>query len=453
MFKYVHPDDLDNLLETLKRAKEKKISRIRINFRLLPNPSTIIYREDIVYYYYNENKEILKTIVIARDISGRRFEPGNLNFEAIISMGLVDNFPGILEVKNFDGEIVFSSKNASEMFGMEPEEIIDMPDGDYKTFQSLIEKYRADDRQVIETGQSIVISKEIGMRQTGGLGYFHKIKIPINVPGQEKRCVLLFAVDITDRLKRENEEVEQKNKLVKQNKILFELSNNSISERNVFSENCKFLTEALTEGLGIEFASIWEVKENEIVCLDKFSKSQNKHTIAEPLALPMWQPYLDILEENHELLFTDLGTNTMPFKALSSHYNECDIKSAMDISFSLGEKFKGIICCENTSIREWGASDLTFARHIGNIKLVLWEQELRKDVERRLLEKTKILRVTAQISQQLHQTTNLEMSLDGILEKMGVASNSSRVYFFTNILEGGYFKLEKEWVNVGRNLK
>jgi PAS domain S-box-containing protein len=449
LFKYVHPDDLENLLETLKRAKERKVSSVRINFRLLSNPSRVIYREDIVNYYYNENKEILKTIVIARVVSEWRFAQGNVNFEAIMSMGLVDNFLGILAVKNYNGEFIFSNKKASEMFGMEPAEMISITDTDYKTFPSLIEKYRADDRQVIETGQSIVISKEIGIGQTGGLGYFHKIKIPINVPGQEKRCVLILATDITECSKRENEEVEQKNKVVKQSKILFELSNNSISKRNSFSENCKFLTEALAEGLGIEFASIWEVKDNEIVCLDKYSKSQNKHTIAEPLALPMWQPYLDILEENHELVSTDLGTNAMLFEALSSYYKEYDIKSAMDIFFSLGEKFKGIICCENISIREWDASDLTFARHIGNIKLALCEQDIRKDVERRLLEKIEILRVTAQIIQQLHQTTNLEMLLDGILEKIGVASNSSRVCYFANIFEGGYFKLDKEWVNIG----
>jgi hypothetical protein len=110
LFKYVHPDDLENLLETLKRAKERKVSSVRINFRLLSNPSRVIYREDIVNYYYNENKEILKTIVIARVVSEWRFAQGNVNFEAIMSMGLVDNFPGILAVKNYNGEFIFSNR-------------------------------------------------------------------------------------------------------------------------------------------------------------------------------------------------------------------------------------------------------------------------------------------------------------------------------------------------------
>ncbi|MCP9762067.1 PAS domain S-box protein [Lacihabitans soyangensis] len=449
LFKFVHPEDVEQLVETLKRAKDKKMSSVRINFRLLPNPSTVIYREDIVNYYYNENGEILKTIVIAKDISELRNAKTSISFEAIMSMGLIDNFPGFLAVKNYDGEFIFANRNASEMFGVDPNEMIGRRDTDYNSFPELIQKYQEDDRKVIDTGQSLIIPKEKGIRRIGGVGYFQTIKIPVSIPGQEKKCVLLFAIDITDRVRQEDKEAEQRNKIVLRNKILFELSNSTISQNTKFSEKCKRLTEALTKGLDIEFASIWEVNADQITCLDNFSKSRDEHNITPPLALSQWQPYVDILENDRDLLIPDVFASPLVFDELKNYYTEHGIQSTMNIPLRLGNEFKGVICCEHTLRKEWDATEIAFARHIGNIKETLYEQELRKDVEKKLIERTEILRVTAEVSQLLQQTSNLEMSLDGILEKIGIASNSSRVYYFTNNFEGGYFRQEKEWVNIG----
>lgn len=451
LFKYIHPADVENVKETLKRANQKKLSKIRLQFRLLPKANTVIYREDIVHNFYDENNEIQKRLIVVKDVTELKKARQSVNFDAILSMGLVDKFPGFIAVKNYDGEFIYANKNAAEMFGISPEKIIGHKDTDYCSDAVLIQKYLDDDRKVINSGQSMVIPREIGIRKEGKFGYFQTIKIPIEIPEQEKKCVLLFSIDITDRVNAENLETEKRNSLALQNEILYELSNKSISFKKEFVENSKLLTEAIVRGLGIEFASIWEVKDNQIICLDSYSKSKARHENVGPLSKPEWQQYLNNLENNLELVVQDISKRPLGFEneAVDRYYSANRIKATLDIPLRLGDDFKGIICCEHTSIKDWNASELAFARYIGNISLALWEQELRKDAERRVLERSEILKVTAEVSQILQKTSNLQKSLDSILERIGFASKSSRVYYFTNVSEKGHFKQLKEWVAEG----
>lgn len=451
LFQYIHPEDIENVRYNLEMASQKKLPKFRLKFRFVPNNESVIYREDILHNFYDESGELQRTLIVAKDHTDLKKAKQSINFEAILSIGLVDNFPGFIAVKNYDGEFIFANKNSATMFGINPEDIVGLSDKDYNSDSELIQKYLEDDRKVIDEQKSIIIPKEKGIRIGGGFGYFQTIKIPIDIPGQRKKCVLIFSIDITDRIIQENLEIERKNSLALQNEILYDLANNSISFENDFINNCKKLTEALTKGLNIEYASIWDVKDDQIDCLDCFSSSTRLHQNESPLLKKHWQPYLDALKSNLELVCSNVLIG--PFKneeeIVNGYYLKNNIRSAVDIPLKLGEQFKGIICCEHTDTKEWNAQELAFIRHIGNISLTLWEQELRKEAERRLYERNEILKVTAEVSQILQKTTNLENSLKLILQKIGDACKSSRVYYFTNEIDKGYFRQIQEWVQDG----
>ncbi|WP_255075619.1 PAS domain S-box protein [Lacihabitans sp. CCS-44] len=451
LFAFIHPDDIANVKYKLERASLKRLTKFRLKFRLLINNGTTKYREDILYNFYDEKGGLQRTLIVAKDVTDLKKAKQSINFEAILSMGLVENFPGLIAVKNYEGEFIFANKNSATIFGINPGDVLGRKDDSYNSDPNLIQKYLEDDRKVIESEKSLVIPKEAGVRIGGGFGYFQTIKIPIDIPGQKKKCVLLFSIDITERVRLENLETERKNALALRNQILYDLSNNAISFEKSFLEKCKILTEALAKGLNIEFSSIWEVRDNQIICLDSYSNSAKEHKSESPLSKKLWQSYLDILKNNLELVLSDVSEGPLRNESeiMNGYYLKNNIKSSVDIPLRLGEQFKGVICCEHTSIREWSSDELAFIRHIGNIKLALWEQELRKDAERKLLERSEILRVTAEVSQILQKTNNLESSLGLILQKIGGASKSSRVYYFTNVIEKGYFKQMEEWVGEG----
>lgn len=451
LFRFIHPEDIENVRYNLEIALIKKLPKFRLKFRFIPNNESVIYREDILHNFYDESGELQRTLIVAKDLTDLRKAKQSINFEAILSMGLIDNFPGSISVKNYDGEFIFANKNSATMFGINPDEIVGQSDKDYNSDNVLIQKYLEDDRKVIDEQKSVVIPKEKGIRIGGGYGYYQTIKIPIDIPGQRKKCVLIFSMDITERVIQENLEIERKNTLAIQNEILYELANNSISIENDFLDNCKKLTEALIKGLNIEYASIWEVKDAHVDCLDFYSNSTRVHKKESPLSKKYWQPYLDALKGNLELVSTNVfeGPLKNENEIVNGYYLKNNIKSAVDIPLKLGDQIKGIICCEHTAIKEWNANELAFIRHIGNLNLSLWEQELRKDVERELYERSEILRVTAEVSQILQKTTNLEKSLKLILQKIGDACKSSRAYYFINVIEKGYFRQIEEWVQEG----
>jgi PAS domain S-box-containing protein len=451
LFKFVHQDDLPNLKYKLERIASKKIPRLKLKYRLVSVNGTVRYREDILHNFFEENGVLNKTLIVAKDVTDLKKAKQSVNFEAILSMGLVDNFPGFIAVKNYDGEFIFANKHSATMFGIPPEDIIGLKDENYNADKELINKYLEDDRRVIEEEKSLVIPIEKGIRIGGGFGYFQTIKIPVDIPGQTKKCVLIFAIDITDRVVQEKLEAERRDVLSLQNEILYKLANESITLNQTFNENTKQLTKALVEGLKIEFASIWELKDDKMVCIDSFSHSKDEHKNGHVLSKELWKPYLDILRNNLELVVSDIKDSPLKHEheIINGYYNKNQVLSCVDIPLRLGDQFKGIICCEHSQVRNWSADDLAFIRHIGNIEIALWEQELRKDAERKVLERSEILRVTAEVSQILQKTSNLETSLSQILKKIGASSKSSRVYYFVNEIDHGHFRQIEEWVRDG----
>ena len=447
---FVHPEDIGTVREIVTRAEAQKLKKYKLNFRLLSRNDKVLYREDIVQYLFDDKNEIYRTIIIAKDVTELHQARQSINVEALFSLDLVDNFPGFLLVKNYDGKYIFGNKYASEVLGVPQEQILGLDDRAYTSNEEMILKYLEDDRKVIDTGKAMVIAKEKGTRVTGEEGYFQTIKIPVDIEGEVKRCVLIFAFDITEQANQEGIDLQRKNTIAYQNKILLGLSDKDFSSQT-FAQNCQVLTEAITQGLKIDFASIWEIQNNEIKCIDFYVLEDKIHKKLEIEDNPLWQPYLELLGDQLELVVTDVQSKDFMYlpQVTKDYFAANNIRATIDIPIKLGDDFRGILCCEHAAVKSWSSEDVAFAKYLANIVLTLWEQEHKKEAERLLLEKNEILRVTAEISQILQNSTNFEKSLELILSKIGQSINSSRVYYFVNDFEKGSFRQIGEWVKQG----
>lgn len=128
---------------------------------------------------------------------------------------LVESIPLCVARKNSDGEFVFANRALREQFGKRLDEIIGHDDYDFSPAE-LADKYREDDRRVMETGQPFEVV-ETSKFETE-TRHIHTLKTPIfDADGKINGTQLIFW-DITEQVRADEqrqeaqEEVELKNR-------------------------------------------------------------------------------------------------------------------------------------------------------------------------------------------------------------------------------------------------
>ncbi|GAA4756777.1 MULTISPECIES: PAS domain-containing protein [Flavobacterium] len=74
MFSLVHPEDLEDVKNIIYGAAAQKLPSIKYVFRCRRGDGEYIWREDIMNILYNESKEPIKVVTIARDITQEKIE-------------------------------------------------------------------------------------------------------------------------------------------------------------------------------------------------------------------------------------------------------------------------------------------------------------------------------------------------------------------------------------------
>ena len=119
---------------------------------------------------------------------------------------IFDLIPSCIIIKDRNGKFVLANKNTASFYGPNVDEMIGKFEFDYAGIhpsnQPEIDKFLADDRHVIDTGEEKIIPDEKFTLSDGDVHTFHVSKIPISTFGYEN-CVLVVATDITEIRKTE----------------------------------------------------------------------------------------------------------------------------------------------------------------------------------------------------------------------------------------------------------
>jgi PAS domain S-box-containing protein len=121
--------------------------------------------------------------------------------------------------KDAAGRHIFANPALAKIAGLPVEEIIGKTDFDLVADREEAERFRADDRAVIQSGERMVIGEEVRTDLSGRKRSLHTIKIPFTVAETGKPAVLGVCIDITER--KEAEEALQRQQTELQ--ILFDL--------------------------------------------------------------------------------------------------------------------------------------------------------------------------------------------------------------------------------------
>jgi len=115
--------------------------------------------------------------------------------------------------KDASGRHIFANPALAEMAGLPVEEIIGKTDFDLVANEEEAERYRADDRAVIQSGRKMVISEEPRTDLSGRTRFLQTIKIPFTVAETGEPAVLGVCMDITERKQADEVMQRQKNEL------------------------------------------------------------------------------------------------------------------------------------------------------------------------------------------------------------------------------------------------
>lgn len=118
---------------------------------------------------------------------------------------IIDLVPHMIFAKDRTGKLLLANQAVAEAYGTTVEELVGQPHRVVHPVAGEVQRMLADDLEVIDRGQSKFIAEEIFTDHTGAQRILQTTKIPYSEPGSTERALLGIAVDITDRIRAENE--------------------------------------------------------------------------------------------------------------------------------------------------------------------------------------------------------------------------------------------------------
>jgi PAS domain S-box-containing protein len=207
--KALHPDDLERTARVWKEATETK-SKYEVEYRLR--------RHDGVYRYFlargvpvlKEDGSIREWVGTCIDITEHKMAEDALRKSENKSRTLLENLPQKIFFKDRNSVYISCNENYSRDLEIHPDEITGKTDYDFYP-RKLAEKYRADDKRIMESGNTEDI--EESYTPDGQKVFVHTIKTPVKEENGNVVGILGVFWDITERKKAEEALRESEEKL------------------------------------------------------------------------------------------------------------------------------------------------------------------------------------------------------------------------------------------------
>ena len=136
---------------------------------------------------------------IAQNITERKRLTQNLEEERELLLTLIDSLPDLVFVKDRQSRFALVNRSLAQFSGVsDPKELIGKSDRDYVPAE-LADKYVADDRKVIETGESQINSEELSTFVSGSSRWILTTKVPLVDKRGAVTGLVGISRDITER--------------------------------------------------------------------------------------------------------------------------------------------------------------------------------------------------------------------------------------------------------------
>jgi len=162
-----------------------------------------------VFWYLHQrrlNRELAELSGrLRKDVAARMEAEDRLRLLADHLRMIIDTVPEYIFAMDLNGRFLLANRAVADLFGTSPENVTGKTDMDYGVPEEQAKAYMETNRTVYRSGKPLVIQAERLMRRDGTLGWFQTTRIPYIHSWWKEPAVLGVAIDVTDRIRAEEE--------------------------------------------------------------------------------------------------------------------------------------------------------------------------------------------------------------------------------------------------------
>lgn len=199
--------------------------------------------------------------------------------------------------------------------------------------------------------------------------------------------VIVFAVDITERKKNEDDLKEREKILLKHNKVLMDLAKSEAMQDGDLKAILREITESVAETLEVERVAIWLYNQDRsrVYCADLYELMADKHHSGMEMAPERFPRYFEILENSRFVASQNAHLEKKLREFTQNYLYPRGITSVLDAAVRLRGRTVGAVCLEHVGpSRVWTAEEKNFTASMADVAALAIESCERKRAEDRI---------------------------------------------------------------------
>jgi len=205
-----HPEDLQADVAELERLLGGESDSYRMDKRFLHKDGSVVFAIVDVRCVRKDDGTVDFFASTVQDVTEGRHAEESLRRTEQQRHALLDSIPDLAWLKDRDSRFIAVNAPFGRACGLPPEQLVGKTDLDIWP-RELAERYRADDRLVIESGRPKRVEEPLADSTSGVRTWIETIKVPILDSGGTVQGTVGIARDITER-QRSSEELRRLNR-------------------------------------------------------------------------------------------------------------------------------------------------------------------------------------------------------------------------------------------------
>jgi len=381
----VHPDELDEVVEEIRRCLRREIPFYRKEIRMFRRDGTPIWTLRSASVIFDKAGNPVRMIGTTIDITERKnAEAALLQSETRLKLQ-IERMPIGLIVWTTDFRVISWNPSAESIFGYTEQEMVGKHPYGYMVpveTQPIVDVVWAR----LVAGDNTAHSINDNMTKDGRIVTCKWTNTPIRNGNDQVTSVISMIEDITERINAEEMESRRNSEILQHQQILLELS--SLPLNIEFNEKLKQIIQKVARTLSCERVSVWRLEEaaTSITTDFVYNLSTGKFLPGLTLHQKDYPGYFSCLKQNAYIVANNAHTHPCTLEFSGGYLTPLNISSMLDIPLQEGDRVVGVICHEHVGAsRIWTENEQGFARSVSNIISLALESEKRRKAEEGLI--------------------------------------------------------------------
>ena len=182
-------------------------------------------------------------------------------------------------------------------------------------------------------------------------------------------------------------------------------------------ESMQLITECAVTGLGITRSSVWRFSpdRSRIICDDLFVRAADRHWDGFELLAADFPAFFKALETTRTIPAADARAHPDTCEFGEPYLEHLDIASMLEGAIRVGDRLVGVICNEDSVVRQWTREEMSFVASIADVAALTIETHERRANELAL---TEAMRAEVQLQAAKHSAEAANRAKSGFLATM-----------------------------------